>query len=126
MITRQHFDDPVAAYNFLAPHYSDLSRRRQLYLRSIEKIMVSRIPAGSKSLLDIGAGDGKRALRMPRNAEFSMSSWSNPAAKWRHRLENWERYGISVQKNWVHKSHMDLLAQFEVRTAMQRIARSLT
>jgi SAM-dependent methyltransferase len=64
LITRQHFDDPVAAYNLLAPHYSDLSRRRELYLRSIEKIIVSRIPAGSKSLLDIGGGDGKRALRI--------------------------------------------------------------
>jgi len=32
----QYFDDPVAAYTRLAPHYADLSSRRQRYLLSIE------------------------------------------------------------------------------------------
>jgi SAM-dependent methyltransferase len=61
-----HFDDPVAAYSRLASHYGDLSQRREAYLRSIEKIIVSRIPKGCKSLLDIGAGDGSRTLRIAR------------------------------------------------------------
>lgn len=60
----QHFDDPVAAYERLASHYSDLSRRREAYLRGVEREIVSRIPNGSRSLLDMGAGDGTRALRI--------------------------------------------------------------
>jgi len=59
----EHFDDPVAAYNRLAAHYSDLCRRREPYLRSVEREVASRIPQGSRSLLDLGAGDGSRALR---------------------------------------------------------------
>jgi SAM-dependent methyltransferase len=62
----EHFDDPVAAYGRLAPHYADLSRRRELYLRSIERIIASRVSPLSKSLLDIGAGDGARALHIAR------------------------------------------------------------
>jgi 2-polyprenyl-3-methyl-5-hydroxy-6-metoxy-1,4-benzoquinol methylase len=60
----EHFDDPVAAYDRLAAHYADLSRRRELYLRGVEREIVSRIPTGSQSLLDVGAGDGTRALRI--------------------------------------------------------------
>jgi 2-polyprenyl-3-methyl-5-hydroxy-6-metoxy-1,4-benzoquinol methylase len=62
----EHFEDPVAAYDRLAPHYAELSLRRQPYLRRIEQIIASRIPQHSKSLLDIGAGDGERALRIAR------------------------------------------------------------
>jgi 2-polyprenyl-3-methyl-5-hydroxy-6-metoxy-1,4-benzoquinol methylase len=62
----EHFDDPVAAYSRLAPHYGNISRRREPYLRSIEKIIASRVPPASKSLLDVGAGDGIRTLRIAR------------------------------------------------------------
>jgi SAM-dependent methyltransferase len=59
-VNPEHFDDPVAAYDRLAAHYPDLSRRRELYLRGIEREIISRIPPRSRSLLDIGAGDGTR------------------------------------------------------------------
>jgi 2-polyprenyl-3-methyl-5-hydroxy-6-metoxy-1,4-benzoquinol methylase len=62
IVDPEHFDDPIAAYDRLAAHYADLSRRRELYLRSVEREIVSRIPKGSGSLLDVGAGDGIRAL----------------------------------------------------------------
>lgn len=60
----EHFDDPVAAYDRIAAHYSELSRRRELYLRGVEREVISRIRPGSRSLLDVGAGDGARALRI--------------------------------------------------------------
>src|SRR5437879_12994161 len=59
-----HFDDPVAAYDRLAAHYADLSAKREPYLRSVENVVISRITRGSQSLLDVGAGDGSRALRL--------------------------------------------------------------
>jgi 2-polyprenyl-3-methyl-5-hydroxy-6-metoxy-1,4-benzoquinol methylase len=60
----QHFDDPVAAYSRLAPHYAELSARREFYLRTIEEIILSRVSKSAKSLLDVGAGDGARASRI--------------------------------------------------------------
>ena len=63
-MTSEHFDDPVAAYDRMAPHYADLSRRREPYLRGVEREIVSRIPKGRRSLLDVGAGDGVRACRI--------------------------------------------------------------
>ena len=63
-VNPEHFDDPVAAYDRLAAHYADLSRRRELYLRGVEREVISRIPPRSRSLLDIGAGDGTRTARI--------------------------------------------------------------
>jgi SAM-dependent methyltransferase len=64
IVIPEHFDDPVAAYDRLAAHYAELNRRRELYLHGVEREIVSRIPKGSGSLLDVGAGDGSRALRI--------------------------------------------------------------
>jgi 2-polyprenyl-3-methyl-5-hydroxy-6-metoxy-1,4-benzoquinol methylase len=60
----EHFDDPVAAYETLALHYAGLSQGRTAYLRSVEQIICSHMPAGAHSLLDIGAADGSRAVRI--------------------------------------------------------------
>jgi 2-polyprenyl-3-methyl-5-hydroxy-6-metoxy-1,4-benzoquinol methylase len=67
----QHFDDPVLAYSRLAPHYADISSRRERYLRSIEKCIVSRISNNAKTLLDVGAGNGSRAMRIASEAGIS-------------------------------------------------------
>lgn len=77
----QYFDDPVAAYTRLAPYYADLSSRRQCYLRSIEDAVASRIPSGSSSLLDIGAGDGSRALRIARKSGIRNIVLVEPSAE---------------------------------------------
>jgi SAM-dependent methyltransferase len=61
-VSLEHFDDPVAAYDRVAPHYAALTRAREPYLRGVEREIVSRIPRGGCSLLDVGSGDGTRAL----------------------------------------------------------------
>jgi 2-polyprenyl-3-methyl-5-hydroxy-6-metoxy-1,4-benzoquinol methylase len=66
--SNQYFDDPVAAYSRLGPHFADLSSRREPYLRGIERRIVSRISNNAKALLDVGAGDGSRALRIASEA----------------------------------------------------------
>lgn len=58
--------DPVGAYDCLAPIYSQIATARKPYLESIEKLIVARVPSGSQSLLDVGAGDGSRALRIAK------------------------------------------------------------
>lgn len=60
----EHFPDPVSAYDRLAPHYAQLCLRRKAYLEAVETLILQRIPAGSRSVLDLGSGDGKRALRI--------------------------------------------------------------
>ena len=68
MAPKHQFDDPVAAYDRLAPHYSELSARRKAYLEAVEREIVRRIPQGANSLLDIGAGDSTRAVRIGASA----------------------------------------------------------
>lgn len=63
-VTHEHIEDPVAAYDRLASRYGELSRRREPYLRAVESCVHQRVPSGSRSMLDIGAGDGTRALRI--------------------------------------------------------------
>ena len=63
--------DPVAAYDQLAADYSQFSNQRAAYLRSVEAQIISRIAAGGKSLLDLGAGDGSRAFRIAGKAGIS-------------------------------------------------------
>jgi SAM-dependent methyltransferase len=63
-VETEYFDDPVAAYDRIAPEYSAFSERRKAYLRAVEDLIVSRIREGAGSLLDVGAGDGSRAMRI--------------------------------------------------------------
>lgn len=74
-------EDPVAAYDRLAHYYSHFSKRRSAYLRSVEEQIAARIPVGSKSLLDIGAGDGGRAIRIASAAGISRVVLLEPSSK---------------------------------------------
>lgn len=73
--------DPVAAYDRLAPEYARLSNRREAYLRSVEASIVSRIPQKAESLLDIGAGDGTRALRIAAAGSITKVVLLEPSAE---------------------------------------------
>src|SRR5262245_22829357 len=55
----------VDAYDSFAPHYKPYSQSRSAYLGKIEDIVISQTgPAAS--LLDVGAGNGSRALRIAK------------------------------------------------------------
>jgi len=56
--------DPAAAYDQVAPVYERLAQQRAGYLEAIDRIVISAIPPGSRSLLDVGAGNGSRAARI--------------------------------------------------------------
>lgn len=75
--------DPVAAYDRIAPHYARLSQGRQAYLARIEGLVVSEIPAGSRSLLDVGAGDGARCFRIAAAAGLTRVVLLEPSAAMR-------------------------------------------
>jgi SAM-dependent methyltransferase len=97
--------DPVTAYDRLAPYYSQFSNRRSAYLRAVEEQIGSRIPVGAASLLDVGAGDGSRALRIASAAGISRIVLLEPSLRmagetpggsglWRVRVEDIETAGI--------------------------------
>jgi 2-polyprenyl-3-methyl-5-hydroxy-6-metoxy-1,4-benzoquinol methylase len=75
--------DPVAAYDRIAPSFARLSEERRAYLDAVERLVVSAIPTGSRSLLDIGAGDGVRALRIAQAAGLKEIVLLDPSAEMR-------------------------------------------
>ncbi len=92
-VNPEHFDDPVAAYDRLAAYYDALSSRREHYLRGVEREIISRIPNGSRSLLDVGAGNGTRALEIASRSEIKRVVLVEPskqmAARSRGSAEVW-------------------------------------
>lgn len=63
--------DPVAAYDRIASVFADLSEQRRNYLSAIEGLVAASIPPGSRSLLDVGAGDGSRSRRIAQSCGIS-------------------------------------------------------
>jgi 2-polyprenyl-3-methyl-5-hydroxy-6-metoxy-1,4-benzoquinol methylase len=70
---------PVAAYDAFAPYYGSYSETRRPYLRKIENIVIAHA-RNIRSLLDVGAGDGSRALRMARLANVARVVLLEPSA----------------------------------------------
>jgi SAM-dependent methyltransferase len=96
--------DPVAAYERMGPFFSEISKKRERYLESIDRLVLSRIPSGSRSLLDVGAGDGKRARQIARKAGLNevvllepsaamMKEFEGEARIWNLRAEDLEERG---------------------------------
>jgi SAM-dependent methyltransferase len=56
--------DPVAAYDQIAPLYAAIAAQRHGYIEAVDRLVIAAIPAGSRSLLDVGAGDGSRSRRI--------------------------------------------------------------
>jgi SAM-dependent methyltransferase len=92
------FLEPVEAYDRIAPEFARLSHRRRAYLDRIDQLVVSEIPDGSRSLLDIGSGDGSRALRIVEAAGLTdlvllepsagmRGQWSSGTCGWAIRAE---------------------------------------
>lgn len=75
--------EPVEAYDRIAPEFGRLSHRRRAYLDRIDQIVISEIPDRSRSLLDIGAGDGSRALRIAGAAGMKELVLLEPSARMR-------------------------------------------
>jgi len=70
---------PIAAYDAFASFYSGYANTRMPYLRSVENIVILHAP-GAGSLLDVGAGDGSRALRIAQGAKLATVVLLEPSA----------------------------------------------
>jgi SAM-dependent methyltransferase len=63
--------DPVPAYDQIAPVFARIAEKRRPYLDSIDRLVISGIPSGSRSLLDVGSGDGQRACRIAQARDIA-------------------------------------------------------
>jgi 2-polyprenyl-3-methyl-5-hydroxy-6-metoxy-1,4-benzoquinol methylase len=70
---------PIAAYDAFAPFYSGYANTRMSYLSSVENIVIVHAPRAG-SLLDVGAGDGRRALRIAQAAKLRWVVLLEPSA----------------------------------------------
>jgi 2-polyprenyl-3-methyl-5-hydroxy-6-metoxy-1,4-benzoquinol methylase len=75
------FLDPVVAYNRLAPFYREIAKPRQRYLNRIEQLVIARVPSGSRSLLDVGAGDGTRTSIIAQGARLDDAVLLEPSSE---------------------------------------------
>lgn len=70
---------PIAAYDAFAPFYSAYANTRAPYLRKVEDVVIAHAPSAG-SLLDVGAGDGSRALRITQAAKLARVVLLEPSA----------------------------------------------
>ncbi len=61
MVTERPAADPVSVYDRIAPSFAQLATERRAYLDAIDQLVVSHLPHAARTLLDVGAGDGRRA-----------------------------------------------------------------
>jgi SAM-dependent methyltransferase len=73
---------PVSAYDALAPYYSSILETRKEYLHTVEEIVASHA-RDLGSLLDIGSGNGVRALRIATTAKIESVVLVEPSEEMR-------------------------------------------
>jgi 2-polyprenyl-3-methyl-5-hydroxy-6-metoxy-1,4-benzoquinol methylase len=89
--------DPVEAYDRLAPVFDALTERRNRYLRSIENLIVARVPADARSLIDVGAGDGSRAVRIANGAGIRQVVLVEPSVEMARRAGRGEVWPVRAE-----------------------------
>lgn len=72
--------DAITAYDQIAPGFRELSQRRGAYLNAVDAEILRRISATATSLLDVGAGDGHRALQIAGHAGISEIVLAEPSS----------------------------------------------
>jgi SAM-dependent methyltransferase len=63
--------DPVAAYDRIGPIFARIAEQRRSYLDSINQLVISQIPPGSRLMLDVGSGDGARARKIAQARDIA-------------------------------------------------------
>jgi 2-polyprenyl-3-methyl-5-hydroxy-6-metoxy-1,4-benzoquinol methylase len=108
--------DPVAAYDRIAPVFAGLAEQRKPYLDSVDRIVIAEISPGSRSLLDVGAGDGTRARRIAQSRGISELALIEPS-------EAMQRNGlVDASAHTMRAQDLQLLqAKFEIITCLWNV-----
>jgi SAM-dependent methyltransferase len=67
------------AYDAFASHFRAYSESKAAYIEAIDRIVTSRVPSGARSLFDVGAGDGARAVRLASACGFRTVVLAEPS-----------------------------------------------
>jgi SAM-dependent methyltransferase len=85
--------EPVAAYDRIACEFARISEDRRAYLEGIERLVIGEIPRDARTLLDVGAGDGTRTLRIVKAAGLKDFVLLEPSAgmrrQWPREVRGW-------------------------------------
>lgn len=73
--------DVAALYDALAPDYQEYAAKRAAYLRSVDAFIRERVPSSARRLLDVGSGDGVRAMALARACVFETVVLSDVSAE---------------------------------------------
>lgn len=68
------------AYDALAPHYREYAKRRSAYLDAVDRLILESTPRPAGHLLDVGAGDGVRGMRLARELGATRVVLCEPSA----------------------------------------------
>lgn len=68
-----------SAYDRLAPHYREYSKTRAAYIDAVDRLILERAPRRCR-LLDVGAGDGVRGMRLGRALDATRIVLCEPSA----------------------------------------------
>jgi SAM-dependent methyltransferase len=108
--------DPVSAYERIAPVFARLVERNKAYCDAVDRFVISQIPAGSQSLLDVGAGDGSRARCIGRAVGLTRITLLEPSAAMRRNypagVEVW-----SIRAEELHR----MQGRFDVITCLWNV-----
>lgn len=82
----------TAAYDALAPHYVEHARTKAPYLGAVDQCLVEWMSSGVTSMLDVGSGDGSRAVGLAEMLGATRLVLSDPAPRM---LEQCRRHSAS-------------------------------
>jgi|SoiMethySBSTD1v2_1073268.scaffolds.fasta_scaffold554159_2 2-polyprenyl-3-methyl-5-hydroxy-6-metoxy-1,4-benzoquinol methylase len=70
---------PLTPYDALAAHYRSVSAAKAAYLDAVENIIIQLIAPNAESLLDVGSGDGHRAMRIATSKHINNIVLAEPS-----------------------------------------------
>jgi 2-polyprenyl-3-methyl-5-hydroxy-6-metoxy-1,4-benzoquinol methylase len=105
--------DPVAAYDRIGPVFARIAEQRSSYLDSIDQLVISQIPPGSRSMLDVGSGDGARARRIAKARDIAQIVLVEPSVPM-------QRGDATVRTMRAEELH-SIDAQFDVITCLWNV-----
>lgn len=76
--------DPVAAYDAVAAEVHNLVSACRPYLDGIDQLVLANLPHGAATLLDVGAGDARRARAIAKSAGIETPVLLEPSEGMRH------------------------------------------
>ena len=79
-------------YDRLAPHYRRFAETRATYLDAVDRYVIEHARPGGR-MLDVGSGDGVRAVRIARAIGASYLVLSEPSEPV---SVTWKRYSLST------------------------------